>query len=116
MKIIRGQQFNSEATKTAAAPQRSAYSNGFIELLKENNNWMQARGEEILQAFMLPPLQVVAAAINFCILLISGHHLFELPLKNFNDVIDSKKLFSKIMHNDNGKPVNPLYAVKENAL
>jgi hypothetical protein len=25
-------------------------------------------------------------------------------------------LFNKIMHNDNGKPVNPLYAVKENAL
>ena len=61
---------------------------------------------------MLPPLQVVAATINFCILLISGHHLFEIPLKSFNDVIDSKKLFEQLMHGN--KSINKMYAVKEN--
>ncbi len=84
-----------------------------MESLKENNAWIQAKGEELLQALMLPPLQVVAAAINFCVLLISGNHLFELPLKNFAEVLDSKALFEKIMQSN--KPANHIYAMKENA-
>jgi hypothetical protein len=113
MKIIQGQQIKSPVGQNVSAPKRTVFSNGYLESLKENNEWIQTKGEELLQSFMLPPLQVVAASINFCILLISGHHLFELPLKSFSDVLDSKQLFEKIMANN--KPMAQVYAIKENA-
>ena len=37
------------------------------------------KGEDVLASFMLPPLQVVAAGINFLTLLFIGKHLFDLP-------------------------------------
>ena len=113
MKIIQGKQIRSDLTAGEPARVKTVLSNGYIESLKENNAWIQAKGQELLEALMLPPLQVVAAAINFCILLISGDHLFEIPLRNFAEVTDSKHLLDKIF-NDRRKQVNPVYAVKEN--
>ena len=113
MKIIQGQQVRSAAVPGETSKAKTVLSNGYLESLKENNAWIQAKGEELLEALMLPPLQVIAAAINFCILLISGHHLFEIPLRNFAEVIDSKRLIEKIF-GDRRKQVNPVYAVKEN--
>ena len=112
MKIIQGQQIKSPVGQNVPTPKRTVFSNGYLDSLKENNEWIQAKGEELLQSFMLPPLQVVAASINFCILLISGHHLFELPLRSFSNVLDSKQLFEKIMNNN--KPMAQVYAIKEN--
>jgi hypothetical protein len=113
MQIIQGQQIKLQEGREPREKPRMAYSNGYMESLKENNAWIQTKGEELLQALMLPPLQVVAAAINFCILLISGNHLFEIPLKNFSEVLDSKVLFEKIMQPN--KTANHIYAMKENA-
>ena len=113
MKIIQGKQVRSAMPAREPVRAKTILSNGYIESLKENNAWIQAKGQELLEAFMLPPLQVIAAAINFCILLISGNHLFEIPLRNFEEVTDSKHLLNKIF-NDRRKQVNPVYAVKEN--
>ena len=113
MKIIQGQQIKLKEDKVPHEQPKLTYTNGYMESLKENNAWIQAKGEELLQSIMLPPLQVVAASINFCILLISGNHLFELPLRNFAEVLDSKILFDKIMQMN--KPANHIYAMKENA-
>ena len=112
MKIIQGKEISMPQGKQEAGRDKFAYSNGYLDSLKENTAWMQEKGEELLQSFMLPPLQVVAATINFCILLISGHHLFEIPLRSFSDVIDSKRLFEQLMHGT--KSINKMYAVKEN--
>jgi len=112
MKIIQGKEISIPQAKQEAGRDKFAYSNGYLDSLKENTAWMQEKGEELLQSFMLPPLQVVAATINFCILLISGHHLFEIPLKSFSDVIDSKRLFEQLVHGT--KSINKMYAVKEN--
>jgi hypothetical protein len=112
MRIIQGKALRSELPQQQPARAQASFSNGYLDSLKENAEWIQAKGEELLQSFMLPPLQVVAATINFFVLLISGHHLFELPLKNFGDVADSKQLFEQMIHG--GKSINKMYAAKEN--
>jgi len=112
MKIIQGKDLRSGLPEKRPVREQVSFSNGYLDSLKENADWIQAKGEELLQSFMLPPLQVVAAAINFFVLLISGHHLFELPLKNFSDVADSKQLFEQMMRGS--KSINKMYAVKEN--
>jgi hypothetical protein len=72
------------------------FSNGFMDKLKDEADWVQEKGQELLAAFMLPPLQVVAASINFLTLLISGSHLFELPFKKLDDIKPSHVLVETI--------------------
>jgi hypothetical protein len=54
--------------------------------------WMRQRGESLLSAFMLPPLQVVAAAVNFCTLCLLNKYLFALPFENLDAIRYSEKL------------------------
>ncbi len=54
--------------------------------------WMRQRGESLLTALMLPPLQVVAGAINFCTLCLLTRHLFSLPFENLEAIQYSEKL------------------------
>jgi len=78
----------------------------FINRIKEETAWMQAKGEEVLVALMLPPLQVVAAALNFCTLLLNSNHLFELPFKSMSAVTDTKSLLSNsVKKKQSGAPV-----------
>jgi hypothetical protein len=51
---------------------------------------------------MLPPLQVVAAGINFCTMLLLSKHLFELPFRSISAIANSKTLLRKI---DDNRPV-----------
>ena len=68
------------------------FSSDFMKKIKADTAWIEEKGEEVLGAFILPPLQVLAAAINFFTLLISSSHLFELPFKKVSDIMDSKVL------------------------
>lgn len=71
-------------------------TSGLIESIKNDIEWVEEKGEKLLASFMLPPLQVVAAAINFCTLLVSGSHLFDLPFKNLQDIKESKILVDSV--------------------
>ena len=67
-------------------------SSNFMKKIKADTAWIEAKGEVILGAFILPPLQVVAAAVNFFTLLISSSHLFELPFKDISTIMDTNVL------------------------
>lgn len=71
-------------------------SNGFMDAIKDDVDWVQDKGEELLAAFMLPPLQVIAGAINFLTLLVSGTHLFDLPFKSMDDIKESNVLIETL--------------------
>lgn len=74
----------SEASKKLSAQifDTDEYMNG----IKENIDWVQQKGDELIEAFMLPPLQLVASAINFCTLLVAGKHMFDLPLTDMESL------------------------------
>ena len=67
-----------------------------MQKIKADTEWIQGKAEELLAAFMLPPLQVVASAINFLTLLITSKHLFELPFKNIDDIKKSTVLIESL--------------------
>ncbi len=73
-----------------------AISSNFVSQLKEQTDWIQTRGEDLLADLMLPPLQVVAAAINFLTLLVNGNHLFEIPFKRMADISESRLLLRNV--------------------
>lgn len=92
-------------------------TSGLIDSIKEDVDWVENKGNKLLASFMLPPLQVVAAAINFCTLLVSGNHLFDLPFKSLEDIKQSKVLIdsvSKNSQNENSKPAKSAEAMPHN--
>lgn len=97
MSIIQGQGLDVKKAENIEGDEMSwDFSNGFMDKLKEDADWVQDKGQELLAAFMLPPLQVVAAAINFLTLLVSGAHLFELPFKKLDDIKPSNVLIETL--------------------
>lgn len=99
MKIIQGEGLKMRKKKKNTAKEEELswnVSNGFMESLKDDADWVQEKGQEVLAAFMLPPLQIIAAAVNFLTLLVSGTHLFELPFKSLDDIKPSNVLIETI--------------------
>ena len=91
MSVIQGEGTKYAGGASAAKNIRAFHlSLGVIDQLKKETDWLRTTGEELLAAFLLPPLQVVAAAINFCTLFVISQHLFSLPLKTMQDVMEPK--------------------------
>ena len=67
----------------------------FVERVKSEMGWIQTRAENLLSSFALPPLQVVAAALNFCTLLLNGTHLFKIPFKTMAAVANTGALLQR---------------------
>ncbi len=63
-----------------------------LRQLKSEMGWISAKGEEVLGAFILPPLQIVAAAINFFTLLLTKRHAFSLPFESVQQLKPAKSL------------------------
>lgn len=87
MAVIQGKGLAFAERRQSAPLPRSPLSTNFMNKIKEDMTWIQKAGDDLLASFILPPLQVIAAAINFCTLLVSSTHLFELPIKSMDDAI-----------------------------
>ncbi len=86
MTVIQGKGVNLVQERTAPAATYKPVSQDFMAALKKDKEWITQAGDELLATFVLPPLQVVAGAINFCMLLVSGQHLFKLPFETMADL------------------------------
>ena len=104
MKVIRAEKIK---TGPAPAPRKTEYlsaTSSLVGQLQRESDWMEERGLAFLTAFLLPPLQVIAATLNFVILLFTARHLFELPLKKLSDLQASSALIQAVSKE---KPVRP---------
>jgi hypothetical protein len=71
-------------------------SDEYWRRMKKESAWVKAQGEELLSALLLPPLQVVAAGLNFCSLAVINRHLFALPFENMEAIKYSEDLIKDI--------------------
>jgi hypothetical protein len=88
------------STRSAAVSGKSqnpmlVYIHSAMTEFREEMDWVQNKGDYILSSFLVPPLQILAVCINFCTLLIGGNHLFQLPFRSFQDILDTKDLIEK---------------------
>jgi hypothetical protein len=91
--IIQGRGLKpTEAGERAQMKDTFAYTVGFYYHIKTDLKFIQEKGDDLLGAFILPPLQIVSAVVNFFTLLVAGHHLFLIPFKSIRDVMSSKDL------------------------
>jgi len=83
------------AVPAAATPDPSVVSSWIKEMigqLKADIGWFHSTGMQFLEAYVLPPLQVVAATINFFMLLFASRHLFQLPLTTLHAFMETGEL------------------------
>lgn len=76
-------------------------SDRYWQRIKHESKWVKSQGEELLSALLLPPLQVIAAGLNFCTLCVINQHLFSLPFENLEAIKYSEDLIKNIKrHSD----------------
>jgi len=73
-------------------PEFRLFSDGFTAQLRNEFEWAGAEGEKLVDAFLVPPMQLVAATLNFVTLLAANRHMLELPLTSVRDFKDARTL------------------------
>ncbi len=78
-----------------AAPDVQEVSSWWKQPLQEFKNeidWLHQKFNELLEFLTLPILQVLAAIINFIMILLTARPIFNLPFKELKDVMDTKEI------------------------
>jgi len=88
MAIIRGSGLT--ASSTAPGEKQPLMEIRLIEQLRKEFEWALARGTEVSEAFLIPPLQILAASVNFCTFLFTSIPIFEIPLTKLDQIMSSK--------------------------
>lgn len=96
MAIIQGQGVGSRVDTGAARQQFRLFSDSFTGQLRKEFDWVAAEGERLMNALLVPPMQVVAAALNFVTLLVANRHLLDLPLQRVQDFKDARALVAEL--------------------
>jgi hypothetical protein len=107
LKIIRGEKIKTDPAPEAKKTNYLGATSNLLDQLKRESRWLEEKGLDFLAALLLPPLQIVAAVINFIILLFTGRHLFHLPLKKLADLQPSATLIQPVVKEKSARPPKP---------
>ncbi len=90
MAIIRGS--GVTASSTPSGEKEQLIEIRLIEQLRKEFDWALAKGNEVFNAFLIPPLQILAASVNFCTFLFTSIPIFEIPLTKLDEIMNTKGL------------------------
>lgn len=91
--IISAQGITEPHTDDHPVPQAVlVWTKEMIGHVKADIGWFQSAGMQLLEAYVLPPLQLIAATINFFMVLFAGRHLFPMPLKTLHTFMETGEL------------------------
>jgi len=91
---------------TESFPARSAaWWKGAAEDFRREVEWVHAKGEQILEYLALPVLQLVAAALNFGLLVAASRPAFQLPFRTMKDIADTRELLDELQLAPRKQPV-----------
>ncbi|MDC4227762.1 MAG: hypothetical protein MPW15_26945 [Candidatus Manganitrophus sp.] len=65
-----------------------------VQDFKGEIGWLHEKSDQLLEYLTLPVLQVMAAALNFALILVSSRPIFNLPLKGLKEVMATKEIFT----------------------
>ncbi|MBY0369076.1 hypothetical protein K2X33_00220, partial [bacterium] len=95
--IIQGTGLNTRRGEGAKVIRLSfPVTSALVDRIQSEMKWTREQGEAILNAWVLPPVQVIAAAINFCTVLFSGKHLFQIPFTSVRELKDARQLLREM--------------------
>jgi len=62
-----------------------------MEDFKREVGWLHERASELMEYLTLPFLHVVAAALNFAMILVAGRTVFSIPFKSLKEVLEARE-------------------------
>ncbi|HDQ44651.1 MAG TPA: hypothetical protein ENN17_04015 [bacterium] len=96
LKIIHAEKIETVPRQAVPRIQYLPATSGLFGQIRRESEWLEKRGADFLGALLVPPLQVIAAAVNFIVLLFTAKHLFELPLRTLADLEPSSSLIQAV--------------------
>lgn len=69
-----------------------------LEDFKREIVWLHEKSDQLLEYLGLPVLHLVAAALNFAMVLVTGRPVFSLPFKSLKEVTEARELLLAGMH------------------
>lgn len=97
MAVIRGTGVKSAPVDEKARVEASlSITQGFLQQIRAEMDEFKRKGDDVLSAFVIPPLQLVGASVNFLTLLLSSQHLFLLPFRSLEEVMNSKVVLHSV--------------------
>jgi len=86
-----------EGQQAAALPAEQAnWWRAPVQDFKREVTWLHQKSDEFLDYLCLPVLHVLAAAINFAMILVAAAPAFSLPFKNLKEVMETRELLSGV--------------------
>jgi hypothetical protein len=79
---------------SGTAPLEADFWRGPIAALKAETEWFKKEGREVFELMSLPVLQLLAAAVNFAVVVIAGRPTFTLPFRTLDQVLASTPIFA----------------------
>ena len=79
-----------------AGPEPVSCWRELIQDFKRETDWLHAKCQEILEYLALPFLHVLAAALNFVMILIASKPVIGLPLKSLKDIMETREIANSI--------------------
>jgi hypothetical protein len=67
-----------------------------IQDFKREIGWLHEKSDELLEYLALPVLHVLAAALNFAMILVASRPAFGLPFKGLQDVMETKEMLAEL--------------------
>src|SRR6266850_1809146 len=79
---------------SGVAPIEPDFWKGPIDALKRESEWFKKEAREVFELISLPVLQILAAGVNFAVVVILGRPTFTLPFRNLEQVLASTPLIT----------------------
>lgn len=77
-----------------------------VDECRQEIEWVHDKGDQLLEYLSLPVLHLLAAALNFAMILTASRPAFALPFKNLKEVTDTRDILA-VVHPQPRKQVTP---------
>jgi hypothetical protein len=84
------------AEAAAISPEMPVWWRAPIEDFKREIGWLHEKSHEMLEYLSLPALHVLAAALNFGMILVASHPVFSIPFKNLKTIMEPQAIISQL--------------------
>jgi hypothetical protein len=97
--VIARQTITHDATTPAVSPPvQPAMWKAPVDALKAETAWFHQEAKRMLELLSLPVLQLLAAAVNFAVMIVQSHGVFALPFKTLEDMLEATHLSRARLH------------------
>jgi hypothetical protein len=84
-----------EGAVLAVAPMAAApWWRRALDDFKQELDWLHARGDQLMEYLALPVLQLLAAGLNFGMMIVASRPAFQLPFRTLKEVTDTRDILA----------------------